>query len=176
MQTCDNNGNWGPCMDTPNNQGPSGCVGQWYDENCCEQSGACCAHAVNGQNFGSVGNCTNVDPCHSCTQLCAPNAVRWCSVPLSMNGPLDIGDWGTQTCGADGTWGTCSLSNSAPNGCGSGQYDGACCQQSGQCCEVFDSENADPQSVNCPTTSCDNQWADAGGGNGGADDAGNGKQ
>jgi len=171
-QTCGATGTWGECQDTPGNAGPSSCAsgGINYDENCCEQGGECCAHAVNGTNYGSVGSCAASTPC-LCTQLCAAGAVRWCSVPTDPGsfGLLDMGDWGQQSCLANGTWGTCATVSTHPAGCGSGprasspsQFDAACCASSGECCETFDTEDADPGSIHCPATACDSQWQAAG--------------
>jgi hypothetical protein len=175
-ETCGPDGNWdGDCEDTPGNQGPSGCQGISYDENCCVQSGACCAHAVGGDNGGSVGSCGGVAPCDSCATLCVAGAVRWCSVPTGGDYDVpDMGPWGQQTCASDGTWGACAASTSAPTGCSSSSsFDSTCCQASGQCCEAFDFEDADPVSVNCPVPSCVPRAPSPGGGDqGGLPDAG----
>jgi hypothetical protein len=38
---------------------------------------------------------------------------------------------------------------------------------SGECCEAFDSEGADPISFNCPATACSTQWSATGDNDGG---------
>ncbi len=167
QQQCQSDGTWGDCNDTLDNAGPPACPAGSieYDENCCVQSGQCCAHAVDGNNFGSVGSCAQVDPC-ACHELCAQGATRWCQVP---DGNDDgSGAWGQQACGADGTWETCAASSSAPSSCASGgDFDQDCCIASGECCEAFDSEGSDPISFNCPATACSAEWASAGDNDGG---------
>jgi hypothetical protein len=166
QQSCQDDGTWGDCNDTPGNAGPSACPpgNIYYDENCCEQSGQCCAHAVDGINFDSVGSCDAVDPCHVCTQLCAPGATRWCSASTSTDLPPNLGSWGQQSCSADGTWNACAQVTTKPPGCTSWDlFSGLCCSLSGQCCEQFDSESSDPISVHCPVTACDIQWGKDGG-------------
>jgi hypothetical protein len=158
QQVCDTTGNWGLCTDVPNRAGPSTCLDFEYDENCCEQSGACCAHADEGTNYGSVGNCGAVDPCNACAQLCVPGAVRYCAVGTYM---LEFiggsAGWGQQPCLATGVWGAC-VPAAPPGSCSDNEFDPACCEQTGACCEHFDDEAADPSSVNCPATPCETQW------------------
>ena len=154
-QKCKDDGAWGGCHDTSSNIGPSGCVGINYDENCCAASGQCCAHALGGNNYGSIGSCDAVDPC-ACHDLCAQGAMRWCS-----NGSGAA--WGTQGCGANGLWEACTKTSSAPRGCSSTVFDPDCCIASGACCEALDSEGSDPISWNCPATDCSEQWTPAGG-------------
>jgi hypothetical protein len=167
-QSCGSDGRWGECDDTPGNQGPPGCNNINYDENCCVDSGSCCAHAVGGDNGGSVGRCGGAAPCDSCPTVCVPGGVRWCSVPSS--GPFssqDEGPWGKQTCGSSGTWSACAASSTAPPGCTTTTtFDSTCCQASGQCCEVFDDEDADPVSVNCPLPACTPRAPDGSSGGG----------
>jgi hypothetical protein len=170
-QQCQSDGTWGDCNDTPGNAGPPGCPpGDInYDENCCAQNGQCCAHAVDGNNYGSVGSCGQVDPC-ACQQLCAQGATRWCDYgyAIDSNGDGSGGTWGQQQCGADGTWGACASASSVPSGCSSGsEFDQDCCISSGECCQAFDDEGSDPISVNCPATACSAQWSAAGDDDGG---------
>jgi hypothetical protein len=166
QQQCQSDGTWGDCNDTTNNAGPSGCPAGSinYDENCCVQSGQCCAHAVDGNNYGSVGNCSQVDPC-ACSQLCAAGAVRWCELADDAGGD---GTWGKQPCGADGTWQACTAASSVPSGCpSSGTFDQDCCAASGECCVAYDSEGSDPMSLNCPATACTATWSLSGDDDGG---------
>jgi hypothetical protein len=66
----------------------------------------------------------------------------------------DLGAWGQQTCNESGTWGACAKAATTPPGCSGTIFSSSCCQTSGACCEVFDDEDADPVSVNCPQPSC----------------------
>ena len=163
-QQCQSDGTWDTCVDTTNNVGPTGCPAgsMFYDENCCAASDQCCAHAVDGTNYDSVGNCDAIDPCNECKALCAPGATRWCSYETDVTQPPSSGGWGQQQCAPSGTWGACASVNVAPVGCGAAGYDGDCCAQTGQCCQIFGSCVADPGSANCPATACDATWADAG--------------
>jgi hypothetical protein len=170
-QQCQGDGTWGDCNDTPGNAGPTGCpLGDInYDENCCAQSGQCCAHAVDGNNYGSVGSCNQVDTC-ACQQLCAAGATRWCDFGYSIDGDGNSsgGTWGQQQCGVDGTWAACASVAAGPSGCASASdFDQGCCISSGECCEAFDDEGSDPISVNCPATTCSAQWSSAGDDDGG---------
>jgi hypothetical protein len=150
---------WGTCT-TAIIPPPQCSPKSYYDENCCVQSGGCCAHAVNGVDYGSVGACGAIDPCNSCHQLCVTGAVRWCDY---FGDAIDAGGnyaWGKQVCNDDGTWGTCVAVQVNPPGCDPTYFDGDCCAEGGACCQVYDSFG-ESASYLCPPTSCDAMWAGA---------------
>jgi hypothetical protein len=151
---------WGHCAAAVT--APSACTpGGFYDEDCCVQSGGCCAHAVDGIDYGSIGACGAIDPCNSCQQLCVRSGVRWCDFLDDVPDASGTYAWGQQACGDDGAWGTCAAVEGVPAGCDPAYYDGDCCAEAGACCQVYDSFG-ESASFGCPQTSCDEMWADAG--------------
>lgn len=151
---------WGHCATAAT--APSDCTpGDFYDENCCVQSGGCCAHAVDGINYGSIGACGAIDPCNSCDQLCVRGAIRWCDFLDDVPDASGQYAWGQQACDEDGTWGACTGVQVAPASCDPLYFDDDCCADAGACCQVFDSFG-ESASASCPTTSCDEMWAGAG--------------
>jgi hypothetical protein len=66
-----------------------------------------------------------------CTTECNPGTTRWCDDPVYCN-------WGQQTCGPDGFWGTCVEVSTMPAGCDGPSYDAACCLAQNQCCQGWD--------------------------------------
>ena len=79
-----------------------------------------------------------------CTaEVCAPGSQRWCDGPVYC-------DWGIQTCGPDGAWGTCVESTVEPPGCNSQNYDIDCCLAANACCESIDPRESHTSLGNCP--------------------------
>lgn len=96
---------------------------------------------------GSVSSCTPLEEwkgtCVCTSEVCAPGSQRWCDGPVYC-------DWGVQTCGPDGSWGTCVESTVEPPGCNSRNYDIDCCLAADACCESIDPRESRTSLGNCP--------------------------
>jgi hypothetical protein len=64
----------------------------------------------------------------ACAAQCVPGALRWCDEPVYCN-------WGQQTCGPNGRWGTCAEVTTRPGNCRGSSYDPQCCVNAGACCQ-----------------------------------------
>jgi hypothetical protein len=96
---------------------------------------------------GTVASCTPLQEwkgtCVCTAETCAPGSTRWCDGPVYC-------DWGVQTCGPDGAWGTCVESTVEPPGCNSRNYDIDCCLAADACCESIDPRESTTSLGNCP--------------------------
>src|SRR5262244_1290873 len=95
----------------------------------------------------TVSSCTPLEEwkgtCICTSEVCKPGSTRWCDGPVYC-------DWGIQTCGPDGAWGTCVESTVEPPGCNSRNYDIGCCLAADACCESIDPRESMTSLGNCP--------------------------
>ncbi|MDF1563239.1 MAG: hypothetical protein P1V51_09355 [Deltaproteobacteria bacterium] len=99
----------------------------------CKNPGSCgCTQYEAACGDNEDNDCDGHTDCADAEcEACAPGATRWCDEPSQCH-------WGTQECDANGRWGTCYETNSAPSGCDpDGLYSLDCCLAAGQCCENY---------------------------------------
>jgi hypothetical protein len=111
------------------------------DDPDCRKPGQCgcnptelkCGDGVDDDCDGNQ-DCADQD----CKSKCNPGATRFCDDPNYCN-------WGQQTCGPDGNWGTC-VEIPAPSGCEGmfwdNSYDSSCCVAQGYCCQAYPAQNS----------------------------------
>ncbi|MDH5493553.1 MAG: MopE-related protein [Myxococcales bacterium] len=102
------------------------------DDSDCVSPGRCgcpaqetaCGDGIDDDCDGDV-DCGDLD-----CQHCTPGTSRYCDEP-------EYCAWGTQDCGADGRWGSCTETTTRPGSCGGSLYSATCCVEAGACCQNY---------------------------------------